>query len=207
MATYLTGYKTAAAGTEITSVCPPRENMIAVLRGFSYTAAATLHNLYAMKCLGMTTTASFTASGATTMELAKLDVGESSAAEDEDLAASDWVVYQLRHGGYEARKVSSVSGSTLTISATSDDVDNGAKVYAFYEVARTCHKQIRCAASTTRIFDDLQIQGGIPYQDGGEIAVSGIGMPMLVVVDNATNAGFLEYVSYEWVEAGEEFLQ
>ncbi len=205
MATYTVGYKTATAGTEITAVCPPNGTKIPVLRGMSYTAAATLHNMYVMSPLGKTTTASFTASGATTMELAKLDVGMTTAAVDEDLAASDWVVYRLRHGGVEARKVSSVSGSTITISATSDDVDNGAEVWGCYEAGRSSNKRIRLTASVRTTLDNLHIQGGIPYQDGVETTVPGSGYPLLCVVDNSTNAGFLEYASFTWVDATEEF--
>lgn len=205
MATYVTGYKTQTAGTEITSICPPNGDKIPVLRGFSYTAAGTLHNLYVMKAIGMTTTASFTSSGDTTIELAKLDIGMSSAAEDEDIAANDWIAYQTRHGGLEARKVSSVSNNTVTVAATGDAVDDGAKVFGFYEAGRFSSVQLRCAASATTTLDNLHVQAGVPAQDGVEISVTGAGMPLLVVVDNATAAGVLEYCSFEWIDKGNDF--
>jgi len=49
------------------------------------------------------------------------------------------------------------------------------------------------------------IPGGVNRQQGKEHVVTGVGMPLLVVVDNATNAGVLNYASFEWMEASHEY--
>lgn len=204
---YVTGYHTETAGTEIVEICPPNGRKVPVLRGFSYEAGATEHNLYVMAALGYTTTVTFTAATDTTMDIARNDPGKTIANVDEDLAASDWVVYETQYGNLEARKVSSISGSTLTFaSGVTDDVATGAKVWACYEAGRSTNKQFRCAASGSTTFDNLHVQGGIPQQDGVQMGVTGQGMPLLVVVDNATNAGKLDYCSFYWVDAAEDFV-
>lgn len=205
MATYATGYHTEAAGTEITEVCPPNSDMVPVLRGFSCTVAGTEHNLYVMSPLGVTTAGAPTASGDTTIELAKMDPGQTTAGVDEGLAAGDWIAYETQYGNLEARKISSVSGNDVTIPATTDDVENGAKVWAFYEAGRSTNKQIRLPASGTTTYDNLFIQGGIPHQDGIQTSVTGQGMPMLIVIDNATAASKLEWVSFQWFPANQDF--
>lgn len=210
MATYVTGKHTETAGTEITEVCPPNGSMIPVLRGFSYTAAGTEHSLFVIGARGYTTTVTFTASGDTTMDLARNDPGQTSAAVDEDLAAGDWVAYETQYGNLEVREISSISASTITLaSGVTDDVATGAKVWAFYEDAATNIGaiEISCAASTTVTYDNLHVQGGVPHQRGVQNSVTGVGMPLLVVVDNATAAGTLEYASFEWIAAEEDFTK
>lgn len=202
---YTTGRATATAGTEITSICPPQGTMVPVCRGLSYTAAGTAHNAYVTPCRGVTTTVGFTDAGDTTIELAKIDPGRTTAGEYEQLAVSDFVAYQTRYGNVEIREISSVSGSTITIAATTDIVDDGAKVWAFYAPGDVGSVRIPCAANTEVTFDNLFVQGGIPTQDGIEMKVSGVAMPLAVIVDNATAAGVLNWVSYEWIDGSNDF--
>lgn len=205
MTFYTTGRQTASAGTEITTIAPAVDGRIPILRGLSYTAGSTAHNAYVMSCRGVTTVAEFAAAGDTTIELAKADPGRTTAGEFETLAANDWIAYETRYGDIEIREVSSISGSIVTIAATTRMVDIGARVWAFYQVGGLNSVQVPLAASTQVDFDNLMIQGGVNRQQGKEHVVTGVNMPLLVVVDNATNAGVLNYASFEWVEGSSEY--
>jgi len=202
---YTTGRQTASAGTEITTIAPAVAGHIPVLRGLSYTAGATEHNAYVMSCRGVTTVAEFAAAGDTTIELAKADPGTTTAGEFETLAASDWIAYETRYGDIEIREVSSISGSVVTVAATTRMVDIGARVWAFYELGGLNSVQIPLKASTQVDFDNLMIQGGVHRQQGKEHSKTGVNMPLLVAVDNATNAGVLNYTSFEWIDASNEY--
>lgn len=207
MTTYLAGYKSVAFGTEITHICAPRANKIARIRSFGYTAAGTEHNAYIMKCLGFTTVAAFVASGSTTMTLAAIDPGRDSTNTDEDLAANDFVAYMTKQGVVEMRKISSVSGATITLaSAVGADVPIGNKVWAFYQLARSVHKQFRIPATTYREFKDIDVMAGIPVQDGVGFSVSGVNVPLAIAVDNVSATGKLEYVAFDYVDQSEESL-
>jgi len=49
------------------------------------------------------------------------------------------------------------------------------------------------------------IQGGVHRQQGKEHSKTGVNMPLLVAVDNATNAGVLNYASFEWIDQSNEY--
>ena len=202
---YVSGRQTASANTEIATVCPPVADRIPVLRGLSYTAGSTAHNAYVMGARGFTTLVSFTDAAGTTLELAKIDPGQTTAGEFEALAAGDWVCYETRYGDIEVREIASVSGSTITVAAVDRQVDVGARVWAFYNDGDLNSVQLPLAASTQVDFDNLMIPGGVNRQQGKEHVVTGVGMPLLVVVDNATNAGVLNYASFEWMESSHEY--
>lgn len=204
---YNIGHTTAAANTAIVAVIPPLANKIAVLRSLVYDCAGTEHDLFVMRCRGTTTTSSFTAAGDTTMEIAKNDPGETSANVDEVLAASDYVAYETEYGNVEVRSVSSISGSTLTLaSGPTDDVSEGAKVYAFYEAATTNIGAVYLRMKASTIFNaDVHIQNGIPHQDGVQQTVSGINVPLLLVSDNVTAQGFIDSAAFEYIDASHDF--
>lgn len=202
---YVSGRQTATAGTEITTVAPPLAGKIPVLRGVSYTADVTAHNVYVMNARGVTTVAEFADTGDTTIELAKSDPGMTTAGEFETLAANDFVAYETRYGDIEVRKISSISGSVITVAATTRMVDIGARVWAFYEAGGLNSVQLPMKASTQVDFDNLMCQGGVNRQQGKEHVVTGVGMPLLVLADNATNAGVLNWASFEWIDADNEY--
>lgn len=210
MAYFFVGHTDNTAGSEITAVCPPNSSMVPVLRGLQYRTAGTAHNLYVMRARGLTTVDGGVAAGGTTINVAKVDPSKTSASEDEALATSDWVVYQTRYGSLEAREVSGVSGNALTVAATGEPIDDGAKLWAFYEPAAANYGAVHlelAAINTTHTFENLFIPGGIPSQDGVEVSVSGAGSPMLIVSDNVTAAGDLDWASFEWHPSSDEFLK
>lgn len=199
------GRTTITAGTEITAVCPAVSGMVPVLRRISYDCSTTEHNLYAMGCRGLTTAISSTDAGGTTIELAKIDPGMTTAGEYENLATGDWVVYQTRYGDLEVREISSVSGATITVAATTRQVDVGAKVWSFYNDGDGLDIQVPLEASTISNLEPMVV-GHVNRQLGKEHVVSGAGMPMLVVIDNATAAGVLNFASFTWIAADQEQL-
>jgi hypothetical protein len=204
---YTTGYSTATAATEITSICPPNGDMIPVVRGFKYRNGATGHKLYFCSPLGGTRTIEFTDASGTTLELARNDPGKATDGTTIALAADDWIAYRTRSGALEARKISSITGTTVTVTATGEEVEVGAEVWAFYgSLDIHASESFDVAASDTVSYDNLHIQCGVPAQRGKDAPVSGSGMPMLVWSDNVTNAGKLDYVQYEWVPASEDFI-
>jgi hypothetical protein len=204
---YTTGYNTTSAGTEITSICPPNGDMIPVVRGFKYRNGASGHKLYFCSPLGVTRTIEFTDASGTTLELARNDPGRATDGTTIALAAGDWIAYRTRSGALEARKIASITGTTVTITATGEEVEVGAEVWAFYGYLDIhASESFDVAASDTVSYDNLHIQCGVPAQRGKDAPVSGSGMPMLVWSDNVTNAGKLDYVQYEWVPASEDFI-
>lgn len=202
---YTTGYDTETAATEIVSICPPNGDMIPVLRAFKYRADSSDHNLYVMSPLGRTKTLEFSASGATTLELARDDPGKTTAGVAQSLATGDWIAYRTRSGAVEARKIT-LSGTTATVAAIGEDVDVGADVWAFYGTSDHGAINLFADALTSTEYDGLHIQCGIPAQRGLDAPVSGSGMPLLFLSDNVTVAGNLDYVQYEWIPASEDFI-
>lgn len=204
---YTTGYNTASAGTEITSICPPNGDMIPVVRGFKYRNGSSAHKLYFCSPLGLTKTTVFTEASGTTLELARNDPGKATDGTSLNLAADDWIAYRTRSGAVEARQVASITGTTVTVAATGGDVDVGADVWAFYGYLDIhASESFDVAASDTVSYENLHIQCGVPSQRGKDAPVSGSGMPMLVWSDNVTSAGKLDYVQYEWIPASEDFI-
>ncbi len=202
---YTTDYQSENAGTEIVSICPPNGDKVPVLRGFQYRNDSVAHSLYAMSPLGKTTTIEFSASGATTLELARDDPGKATNGTQQTLASNDWIAYRTRSGAVEARKIT-ISGTTVTVAAIGEDVDVGAEVWAFYGVQDHSSIYLDLPASATTSFDGLHIQGGVPVQRGLDAPVSGSGMPMLVLSNNITTLGEMDYVQYEWIPASEDFI-
>ena len=202
---YTTGYANEVVGTYISSICPPNGDMIPVLRGFKYRNGTTQHDIYVMSPLGTTTTIEFTASGGTTLELAKDDPGRSTNGVALSLTNNDWIAYRTRSGAVEARQIT-LSGTTATVAAVGEDVDVGATVWAFYDYTRHGNRKIQVAASATDLYENLHVQCGIPVQQGIDAPVSGIGMPLLVYSSNVSAAGEFDFVSYEWVDKSHDFI-
>lgn len=202
MASFFRGYQTQSAGTVIKEVIPGYNGMIPRIEELSYTCAATAHTIYIMKACGQTTTVQGSLTGATTIVLAKTDPGKATTGADELLASADYLVWFDERGVYKSDTVSSVSGSTVTLSnALATDVLAGATVWAFMEVGRATHIQLKPPASTTTVYSNLKVQAGIPIQTGVNFSRSGSNEPLLIVVDNATNAGSINYISGNYVES------
>lgn len=201
MAVFYRGYHTESAGTAIVEVIPPSGNGIVQVQRLVYTSAATAHTLYIMRACGQTTTVQGSLSGATTITLAQTDPGKATTGADETLAASDYLVWQSQTGKYFADTVSSVSGSVVTLSnALTADVLAGANVWAFMELGRATHTQLKPAVSTTTEYIGI-FQAGIPIQQGLNFSRSGSGEPLLIISNNITAAGSIDYISGVYVSA------
>lgn len=196
MATFSRGYHTENAGTQIVEVIPAAGEGIPTISGISYTCAATGHNLYIMRAVGQTTTVQGSLSGVSTLVLSKSDPGKATTGADETLAASDYLVWVDETGVYRANTVSSISGNTVTLSsALTADVNAGATVWAFHEIARSVHIALKPPASTTTVYSNVMFAAGVPKQAGVNFSRTGVGEPLLVVSDNLTNAGSINYIS------------
>jgi hypothetical protein len=196
MATFSRGYHTESAGTAIVEVIPAAGEGIPTVNGISYTCAATAHNLYIMRAVGQTTTVQGALSGATTIVLAKTDPGKATTGADETLAANDYLVWADEVGVYKHGVVSSLSGNTITLgTALASDLNAGTTVWVFHEIARSTHIALKPPASTTTAYNPVMFAAGVPRQYGVNFSRTGVGEPLLVVADNLTNAGSINYIS------------
>lgn len=194
MAVFYRGYHTESAGTAIVEVIPPAGDGIPQITDLAYTSGGTAHTIYIMRACGQTTTVQGSLTGVSTLTLAKTDPGKATTGADETLAANDYLVWQDETGVYKADTVSSVSGSVVTLSnALASDVLSGAMVWAFMEVGRGTHVQLKPAVSTTTVYRGV-FQAGIPKQSGVNFSRTGTGEPMLIVSSNATAAGSFDYI-------------
>lgn len=207
MASFFRGYHTESAGTAIVEVIPAYQDMIPRIEQMAYTSAATAHTIYIMRACGVTTATQGSLSGATTVTLAKTDPGKATTGADETLAASDYLVWVDENGVFKADTVSSVSGSVVTLStALGSDVVVGAKFWAFMELGRATHFQLKPAVSTTTRYENINVQAGIPDQQGVNFTRTGSGEPLLVVVNNATAAGSIDYISGNYMPASNQIV-
>lgn len=195
MAVFYRGYHTESSGTAIKEVIPAAGDGIPQINRLVYTSAGTAHTIYLMRACGETTTVQGSLTGVSTLTLAKTDPGKATTGADETLASGDYLVWYDENSVYHADTVSSVSGSVVTMTnALTADVLTGAKVWAFMEVGRSIHTQLKPATSTTTEYIG-NFQAGLPKQQGVNISRTGVGEPLLVVVNNITAAGSIDYIS------------
>lgn len=190
------GSVTASAGTAFTAVIPPggpREK--ARITKLIYTAGNTAHSVNILKCQHKTmTTAAANASQADIVldDLTSVDQAN-GVLTTETLAASDWLVIKHSDGTFGAYSVSSVSGSTVTLSSNLvKSVDANATVYKMHELARPASGKgfpaqvlVPPASATTSIGSEN------PH---AAVAVSRFGEPLLIHSDNSSHAGTLVLV-------------
>lgn len=187
------GSVTASAGTAFTAVIPPgsvRER--ARITKLVYTAANTAHSVNILKCQHKaiaTATANASQADIVLDDLTSVDQANGTTA-TETLAASDWLVIKHSDGTFGAYSVSSVSGSTVTLSSNLvKSVDANATVYKMYELARPASatgfpaQVLRPPASATTSIGSENVEAAV--------AVSGYGEPLLIHSDNASHAGTL----------------
>jgi len=178
-----------------------------------YTAAGTAHDVVVMRPLNWATIAADVAANATAITLDwnpgtysanyKYDLpadanGKPSAVADNNIAANDYVAYQLRDGTWVFDKVASVSGLTLTMTTATPNVTGGGveagTALFFFGVAADsdpatgkAHLTINSVASART--DLLNNYGG------GTISTLHPGDPLLIYSANATAAGVLSLVT------------
>lgn len=185
------GSVTAAAGTAITRMIPPRRNAFTRLMKTAYTAAATAHNLVAMRSLGRAKTVG---TAAASQAVITLDVNPSPAGNT--IAASDLVIIRKDDGNLLLGTVSSWNGTTkaLTLAANlAVALSAGADVWMMGVAADTdprtgeVHPTFTCAASATTTLEETTI-GVLGTIDKDE--------PILLFSANGTNAGTLLHTVY-----------
>lgn len=184
------GAKTESAGTPINRIIPPGVGVAKVAKVL-YTAAATAHTLTAMRVLGSTRLSGNANSGQPVIDLAA-DPGPSGNS----IAANDWLIVRNDDGSLFVAKVSSVSTLAITLTANLSAAITAAKSRVwFFGVA-----------------GDTDPKSGEPHPSfalasGGQTVISEAppfcvasawfqGEPLLLQVNNATNAGQFDWTTY-----------
>ena len=193
-------YHTESADTEIIELIPPQAGLVPRITAYSYTSAASEHIVYFMRAIGETTAVGQSLTGQAIIEFADVSIFKDTSGTDEDLNTDDYVCYMTAAGKCEWNKVSSLSGSAVTLANNLAEVVNaGAQIWTFGELARNMHVQHRPPVSATSDHAGLNLQGGVPVQLDQYNVRSGIGDPMLITSNNATAAGVLRHVSGVYV--------
>jgi len=184
--------KTQSAGTEILWLVPPKTGQYTRLWSISYMPGATAHNLYAMIPIGSknTTVAADAAAGATTITITSTLSDEGGAA----AAANDYIAVRYGDGTFGPLKISSVSGLTLTVPALTKQVTQGSNLWFFGAVGDHALRKYVATASTRLNLADNKV---------GLVTTANVGQPLLIVSDNATNAGVLDHVGAGPVRLGQ----
>lgn len=181
------GTKTAAAGTELWRIIPPKTNYRARLNKFIYTAAGTGHVANAMDALAVTSALSEAAASATTIQLSSIPTSNVSGT----IATGDWVVFYYEDGTLDARKVSGITLNTITVAALTKKISKGDPIWFLGAPAdHDTDRKFTLPASTTTTREAVE----------GLATGSTNGWPMLLLSDNATAAGTWEQVSYTHVK-------
>lgn len=202
MSSTLMGYKTygkitANAGTRIVQLIEPCVDAWTMLGLLEYTAGATGHVLTVMKPLGVTTLTAAAAASQAVVNIAA-DPGDYTGkqVDDNGIAASDRVVVELSDGTYFLTTVSSVATLAITLAASLPYAAAvNAKFWFFGVEANTnpfdarAHETFNLDASGATIF------GSDVPNDTGWFCSNNIFEPLILSIDNATNAGVLERVT------------
>jgi len=184
-----------AADMEILRVVPPVPNLVAVIDSITYTALATAHTISILRATALTQTDGRSASGQKVVGLSDNGAMNTvNAASTENIAANDHVCWLDENGKYEAERVDSVSGSSITLFTNlSVPIAAGSPIWIFGEVARSSSPAFTPPASATTTLS-MSVAAGIPAQSDTNQR-SGINEPMIAYSDNATNAGLFVAVS------------
>ena len=211
------GKLTQNAGTVITRLITPMQNMFTRLLYLVYTAGATAHTLTVMRPLGVTTFTADAASGQAVVNIAEdpgaysTNTGGTPRTANNGIAANDFVVYEAADGTYVLDTVSSVSTLAITLSNNlpTGGVVEGGKFWFFGVIGDTnpadalAHPQFTLAASTVTTLGGSPgeavggIVGTIPHGElwaDMDVRHDGKNQPLIIHSGNATNAGVLEQV-------------
>ena len=186
------GSQTQTAGTEILRVCPPKAGRFTRVHAWVYDNGATAHTLTLMVPLDKTQVASDAAAGQAVIKLKKAPVDASG----NKIAANDYIVVKDENGIFGVYKVASVSGTSVTITASIGAADGSgfvnkiladSAVWFFGTTADHDKRNFTMKASAVTTMPDA-INGWATSPNKFE--------PIVVHSNNATNAGILVGVSY-----------
>ena len=168
------GRATDTENTAYTQLISPRlGSRIAVVRA-TFTVAATAHTLTVLRPISLVLTAAAAAKDQADLVFAAADV--------DGWEASDYCAIELEDGTYQLNTVDSESEGTVTFSADLDKaVKEGARVFYFGD-ENDDHE-------TAALTDDSEVSFESEY---GYFIANNPGWPVLLHVDNATNASTLE---------------
>lgn len=185
---------TEPAGTPINRVIPPLPSATARVSKVVYTPGATSHTLTCLRALGRTRLADNASSGQPSITL-HADPGPSGNG----IAANDWLVIRNDNGSVFVAKVSSVSSLDITLTANLVSAISaiGSSVW-FYGIAsdtdprgaNASHPQYSLATGAQRTLSETWPDCVVGAWLANE--------PILLQVDNATNAGTLDRVHFHY---------
>lgn len=182
------GYTTQAADTIITAVVQPHALARAKVWAFDYRQAGTAHTLSLMTGHKVTEVGSNAASGQAVVNMKEIHADPAGTV----MAAGD--IFLLKHsisGEYTPYVVLSVSGLAVTFTTTlSQQVLENTKAYYLGAPGDYAGRtQYVFAINTTR---------GVPGGDERRVAATAMenDHPILFHSNNATAAGFLEFLQY-----------
>lgn len=205
---YSVGKTTAPVNTDIIVVCPARGTMIARVDAVCVSAGGADQYLYFMTPLGITWSENQTKAGSTTTKLAT-----SSPMPGKVLTTNSVLVAINQNAQFELLTVQSLSGNTITWkSGPSADIPIGSLFYAYYNPQEgetrvpptdaSFHPRVRCRANQTTTLSGISYESGKQSQEGGRI--SGIGVPVALMLTNDFSAATLEYCRFSWYEPTDE---
>lgn len=202
------GRKTENAGTVIVQMIEPWPGAMTRITGLRVSTAATAHILTMLRPLNMTTASAAVAAGGTSLVLSAqpgdFNALGTVATADNNIATNDYVVYQNADGSYVGEIVT-VSSLTLTITAAATGgILAGAPVWFFGIVSDTnpannqAHPRFNLGASTTTTFSRADGLTTIPDHRNMNVG-RGCNQPLLLIIDNGTNASTIESTGVEYV--------
>ena len=186
------GSITASSGTELLRVCPPKQGRFTRVHSTVYDCSTTAHTLTMMVPLDKTQVATDAAAGQAVIKLKKA-VADAGGTK---IAANDYIVVKDEAGIFGVYKVSSVSGTSVTIATSIGSADGSGfvnKILAdsavwFYGTAADHSKRaFTMKASTVTT---------LPDAINGWCTSPGKFEPVVIHSDNSTAAGILVAVSY-----------
>jgi hypothetical protein len=201
------GRKTENAATAIVRLVEPLSGHFTRLVSLWYTCGSTAHYAAIMRPLNKTTVASAASASQAVINITA-DPGDYSTVpgggtvrtSDNGIAANDYCVYQCNDGTYVVDTVASVAtlAITMTTNVPTGGVAAGAPFWFFGIHSDTnpqdaqAHPKYNLYASVTTYLDnDAGFCGSIKGITSG---MTGKGEPVIVYIDNATAAGYLEQV-------------
>lgn len=202
------GRKTETAGTVIVQTIPPYPGAMTRVCGLRISTLATAHILTVLRPLNIAYASAAVAAGGTSLVLAAqpgdYNANGTVATADNNIATNDYVVYQNADGTYVGELVT-VSSLTLTITAAvTGGILAGAPVWFFGIVTDTnpndgfAHPRYNLAASSTHTFG--RGDGISTIRDHKNMNLGdGCFQPLLLIIDNGTNASTIESIGVEYV--------
>lgn len=195
---------TETAGTVINRVIPPLANRRTRITTIDVVCGSTAHTLSIMRALGRTTlSAAALASQAVINLTADPGAVVSPYTGVNAIAANDYLVIEKPDGSMHLGIVSSVAtlAITLTANVPTGGFNNGADVWFFGIPSDAGHQQHLLTASARNLIQDIVAgvftSGKVEGEDKTSIprSLSGYHEPLIVSINNASAASFLERVN------------